>query len=256
MFDSGTPFLLLFALVAGVIVLIWIVSYKRDQKRRRELAAWASSNGWRYFPGQSGNVSLPFSPFGKGHSRYRQFQMETEWGNAVPGLAKTDVQLFEYHYAETTSDGKSSSTTHYYHACSLAVPGPDLGVMTIRKENLADKLVQMIGFEDIDFEDPIFSKHFVVKARDRKRAFEVIDQRMMDFLVAHPGWRIETNGPMLFVHRTGRISAGVCDQLSEFQKGFLASLPRPLVNEARIRQGLAPELDAGNAAESGEGALG
>jgi hypothetical protein len=233
------------ALVIVVAVLAWYF----EKKRREELAAWAREHGFTFDPGKRSSPGLAFSPFGQGHSRYSRYHMEKREEEAVPGLDHAGFDLFEYHYAVTTHSGKSSSTTHYHFTCALVDTGIDLGEMTIRREHLGDKLVQAIGFDDIDFEDAEFSKRFMVKARDRKRAYAFVDRRVMDFLLENPRWRIETIGADLFVFMSGKPTAARMDQIYGFASGLLRCLPRTLVNEERQRRGLPPTMDAGSAAE-------
>jgi hypothetical protein len=58
---------------------------------------------------------------------------------------------------------------------------PDL---IIRPEHFFDRFAGVFGFDDIDFESAEFSKSFFVKSRDRRFAYDVIDARMMEFLMA------------------------------------------------------------------------
>jgi hypothetical protein len=238
-------FVVLGIVVVGVIAYL---GYLHEKKKREAIARWADSSGWRFFPGKRGEPDLPFAPFGTGHSRYSKYHLTKAMADAVPGLEGADVDMFHYHYAVTTHSGKSSSTTHYTFVCGLVEPGLELGGVSIRSEGFFDKIGQAIGFDDIDFEDHEFSKKFVVKARDRKEAYDLIDQRMMRFLIPYRKWRIETAGDLLFIHRSGSPNAERFAELADFIEGFLAHLPRALVNAERQRRGLPPAIDAGSAA--------
>jgi hypothetical protein len=58
---------------------------------------------------------------------------------------------------------------------------PDL---LIRREGIFDKIAGVLGFDDIDFESSEFSRKFCVKSGDKRFAYDVIDPRMMEFLLA------------------------------------------------------------------------
>ncbi len=231
-----------------VVIAVAVLGWQLEKKRRAELARWAEAHGWLFFPEKAGEPDLPFSIFGRGHSRYTRYRMTKRLPGAVPGLDAAEAEMFEYHYAVTRHSGKSSSTSHYHFTCALVEPGLDLRHVHIRPEGFLDKIGQALGFDDIDFEDHEFSKRFVVKARDRKDAYDLIDARMMRFLLPHREWRIETAGPRLFIHRPGRPNPARFADLAAFLEGFLAELPRALVNEERQRRGLPPAVDAGSAA--------
>ena len=237
-------------IVIGIIVVIGIVilAWYFEKKRREAIAAWARENGWRFRPGKHSDPGHPFSIFDDGHSRWSRYHLSKRVDGAVPGLDRADLELFEYHYAITTHTGKSSSTSHYHFMCALVASGVDLGAITIRREHFFDKIAQAIGFDDIDFEDHEFSKKFMVKAKDRKRAYAVIDRRMMAFLLDNSGWGIETNRDLLFVFTKGKPNPEKLTRLAGFTTEFLKALPRTLVNEERERRGLPPAIDAGSAA--------
>jgi hypothetical protein len=238
--------LLVLAAIAGIA---WL-AYLAEKKRREALRAWAAGRGFSFDPEKRGDPSLPFSPFGKGHSRYSRHHAEKALPDGVPGLEGGQLGLFEYHYAITRNTGKSSSTQHFWFTCALMAPGLDLGRVQIRDETWGDKLVQAIGFDDIDFEDAEFSKKFVVTAEDRRQAYALLDHALMSWLCVRPGWQIETSGPMLLVFKRQRVSPAGYDAIVDFAVGFLRQIPRILVNAERARRGLPPSIDAGNAAPS------
>lgn len=240
-----------FVLIAAVVIAatvagIWYEK-SREKKREKKLAIWARSGGWGWSPERRDDPGLSFSIFDDGHTRYSHYHARRRSENSIPGLGPTEVELFEYHYAVTTSTGKGTITAHYHFVCALVESGLELGSVLIRPEGWGDKLVQALGFDDIDFEDVEFSKRFVVKASDRKQAYDLIDGPLMNYLVEHQSWHVETRGGLLFAHASARASPERYEALSCFALGLLEQLPRPLINAERARRGLPPELDAGNA---------
>lgn len=244
----GLVFLLAPLLIAGVIAAI-VYGVRMERKRREAMQAWAAARGWRIDTDKTSGYSLDFGLFREGHSRWARYRTRGEVDDAVPGLGSLAVELFEYHYAVTTSNGKSSTTHHYHFTCAHADLGLDLGQVVIRKEHWGDKLVQAIGFDDIDLEDPDFSKRFMVKAADRRDAYELLGRDLMDYLLANDGWRVETLGRSLLAYRKGSPKPEDYDALLGFVEGLSRSLPRVFVNSERERRGLSPVLDAGSAAD-------
>lgn len=242
-----TPFLI-FGAFAALIIVIGIFAYRAEKKRKSELLQWAESQDWEYSPGKRRPPRLPFSLMNRGNDRYSRFHAEKIFTDATAGLDAASVELFEHHYSQTSGSGKDRKTHHYHNVCASVSPGIDLGSIEIRPEGFGDKIAQAVGFDDIDFEDHEFSKKFVVKAKDRKQAYDLCDQRMMTFLLANRGWKIKTAGRQLLIHKAGRASAGVYTRIAVFAVRFLAELPRHVVNAERERRGLKPLIEAGNAA--------
>ncbi|MEN8150897.1 MAG: hypothetical protein ABFS86_13830 [Planctomycetota bacterium] len=231
------------------VIAIGIFAWHLEKKRREAIIAWAHENGFSFSPHKRRDPGLGFSPFGQGHSRWSRYHLTKRVEKAVPGLDHAEADLFEYHYATTSGSGKNRRTSHHHFTCALLEAGLDLGDMTIRREHWGDKLVQAIGFDDIDFEDHEFSKKFMVKGRDRQKVYSVVDRRMMSYLLESGKWVVQTGGDMLFVHVSGKPNVERLDAIFHFAKGFLLNLPRMVVNEERERRGLPPVLDAGSAAE-------
>jgi hypothetical protein len=50
--------------------------------------------------------------------------------------------------------------------------------LLIRREDIGDKLIGGLGFDDIDFESEEFSRDFWVKSDNRRHAYGVIHPRM------------------------------------------------------------------------------
>jgi hypothetical protein len=241
-------------LVIGAVVLAAFLGwwfYEQERKRLAAIAAWCRKGDWDYDERERKSPTHPYELFSRGHSRYQRCTATGSFEGATPGLAQAELTLFEYHYAVA----RGKHTEHHYYTCLVADPGADLGHVSLRREGLGDKLIQAAGFDDIDFEDPDFSKRFVVQARDRRDAYELFDGAMMRYLCARPNYGLETRGRELFVYWEGQASPQSFQALARFALGFLAQLPRPLVNAERARQGLEPELEAGNASTSSRQAL-
>ena len=69
--------------------------------------------------------------------------------------------------------------------------------LLIRPEGAADKAVAAtspFGTADINFESHEFSSVFHVESSSRKFAYDVITPRIMEYLLANPGWSIELAG--------------------------------------------------------------
>jgi hypothetical protein len=181
-----TPFLmiLLFIAFAAIAILAAVAAHKAAQKRREELRALAAELGFTFDPGNDTGHDERYSQFEvfrRGHSRaaYNTFRGSVEIdGRQFP------TQMGDFTYKITTSNGKSTSTTTYNLSYLIVhLPFQNVPGLAIRREGLFDKLAGVLGFDDIDFESIEFSRRFHVSSRDKRFAYDVIDPRMMEFLM-------------------------------------------------------------------------
>ncbi len=192
--DIGLIVILVILGAAGAI-FAGIAAAKAERERSEGLRALAAETGLSFNAerdrGFDGRFSQ-FSEFTQGHSRYAF--------NRLIGTLQIQSRPFEvctgdFHYKVTRSNGKSTTTRTYQISFLLLRPlgltPPDL---LIRSENFLDKIVQAVGFDDIDFESAEFSRKFMVKSSDRRFAYDVIHPRMMEFLLASPRRPIHLRG--------------------------------------------------------------
>ena len=252
--EGALPFLIFGAGLVLVVLGAWY-AHRQEQKRIEAFQRWSGREGLAYRPEKRSDPAYAYELFERGHSRYLRHLAWKEFEAPTPGLSAVKLALFEYHYAVTRRTGKSSSTSHYYYTCVLLDPGLDLGQVELAREGLGDKLLQAIGFDDIDLEDPEFSRRYAVKARRREDAYALLDQAMMRFLTAFKAPSLSTRGRELLLFAETSASPEAYESMTRFVLRFLAQLPRTLVNAERAERGLPPLVEAGNAAPESRAAL-
>ncbi|MFO1533845.1 MAG: hypothetical protein ABR562_09190 [Thermoplasmatota archaeon] len=216
------------ALAVGIVFAVR-AAIARAARIRAEYLAIAARQGWEFIatdaydrPGRYSG----FTPFGKGDKRRAE--------NVLSGPYQgTTVDLFTYRYEVTTSNGKTTQTTVYRNrivAMQMPVAAPNL---TLSKETLGKKIFDALGGEDIDFEWDEFSRRFWVKCDDRKFAYDAIDARMMEWLMAQAdaGVDWQWRGRTLMVTKVGRFSPEECLPALAFAQGFRERLPRVLLEK-------------------------
>jgi len=107
--------------------------------------------------------------------------------------------------------------------------------LSIRPEHFLDHVVEALGFEDINFEWDEFNRAFHVTAADKQYAYDVINQKMIEFLMEHKGLCLEVFGANVIVY-TGRVFT--CDDFLaalNFAGGFLGLLPDYLEEKLRAQ---------------------
>jgi hypothetical protein len=233
--DEAFPILVfvLFAMVAGVAVYF---GHKAAQQRREELWTLANDLGFAFEPSK-GPPEPPhalFDEFKRGHSR------------AVVNTMRGDLELFsrpcpcilgDFEYKVTSGSGKNRRTTTSRFSYVLvrlpwAIPG-----LTLRRENVLDKIAGAIGFDDIDFESEDFSRRFHVKCPDKKFAYDVVHPRMMEFLLGSDAPALEFAGAWcLLSDGARRWDPAGFRATTEFARGFFSHWPEHLVAELETRR--------------------
>lgn len=186
--------LLIVLFVAGAVAAI-VFGAKQARKRRDALAALAGRLGWRFNPAHDRGHDdryRQFSIFRQGHSRSAYNTLE---GEITIADRVYRGRMGDFTYKVTRSNGKTTSTTTYrFSYLILHPPFAVLPELRIRPEGVLDKLAGALGFDDIDFESSEFSRRFHVKCSDKRFAYDVINPRMMEFLLASSGFVVEVDG--------------------------------------------------------------
>ncbi len=205
-----------------VAIALFIFGAMAAARRRKELAAWAAGRGLRFDSRKDRGMDerFPFKCLQCGHSRFAHNISEGE----IDGL---HVTAFDYQY--TTGSGKNQQT-HTLSAVIVRSRFP-LKPLFIRREGLFDKITEFFGMDDIDFESAEFSRKFFVKSPDKKWAYDVIHQRMMEFLLESPEFTIEFSGMNMIVWRTGRLKPAGFDDAVNLAVGILQRIPEYVVKE-------------------------
>lgn len=178
--------------LAALIAVGAYVSMLRARERRDGLARLAERFGWEFDPSSDYSHDDRFpdlSAFQQGHSR-RAFN--TLRGALGVEAAAWPVQMGDFEYKVTQSNGKTTTTTTYSFSYAIVQTPYRLAPnLTVRREGLFDKLAAVLGFDDIDFESEEFSRRFQVKSSDKRFAYDMLHPRMMDYLLSQPPPSIE-----------------------------------------------------------------
>lgn len=216
----------IFAAVAVLLAAWALYSWRRDQQRQERVRAWAFARGWRTWPGGEGgplHEHPGLSLLDRGHSR--------RCGCVVQGtLDGQPLVLFDYRYV--TGHGKNR-TTHWYGVAILDLPYP-VRPLRVRPEHAFDKLGEFFGADDIDFESAEFSRRFHVAAPDRKWAYDIIQARMMEFLLAAPGgFAWEMGSHEIAAYQVGHAQPQDYEQALALLQGVRDHIPEFIIRQQR-----------------------
>jgi hypothetical protein len=219
--DPPVGIFLVIMVMAGFIgYAIWDAA-----QRRKSLSTWAASSGLDFSAAKDHGLDDRYPGFSclrRGHSRYAHNIMRGE-------LVGLKVTAFDYHYV--TGHGKHRRT----HRMSALIAQSDVPLqhLFIRRENAFDKVTEFFGADDIDFESAEFSKKFYVKAKDKRWAYAVIHQGMMEYLLQAPSFGIEFDLTEIIVWRSRRLRPEDFAAAAQLIRGIRERLPDYLVQEMR-----------------------
>lgn len=182
----------------GVVVLIvaLLVSYVLKLRRREGMARFATKHGFDYTThAPPGLLAYGFPLFFKGDGRGAENGVVGHW-KGMPFKAAD----FWYYTESTDSKGNRSKNYSRFSVAVIELEAwlPDIA---IHRENVFTLLGDRLGLKDIDFESEEFNRAFQVKAKDRKFAFELVDPRMMQWLLSCDrrfGFEIHGKGVLIY----------------------------------------------------------
>jgi hypothetical protein len=215
---------------AVLVVLAILASFAAARRRREAFAALAAERGWRYVEGRDRSFEKRYPEFEclrRGHSRRAERLLLGQSGER--GLIG-----FDYHYAITTSTGKSSTTTHYHFSGLILESGLRLGSLSLRCEHFGDRISAFFGMGDIDFELAEFNRAFHVRSPDRRFATDFLQPSTMELLLASPRFRIECGPRRILVWREKRFEPADFVAALALAEGILERLPPSFVLERRL----------------------
>jgi hypothetical protein len=211
-FDGGymaeiVPFLII-GLIAAIVIVVGWFQWKLERERTDAIGRVAARLGWSFDgAGKDRNFDErygQFSRFQQGHSRFAHNQST----GSLDGLGRSlNAEAGDYHYQITSGSGKNRSTTTYRFSYLLVtLPyGTRTPAVALRTENLWDKFVGGIGFEDIDFESAEFSRRYHVSGTDRRFAYDLLHPRMIDWMLKDTPPCFEISGGVLLVVSNGGV---------------------------------------------------
>ena len=182
--------ILIVAVVFAVVILVGVVGFLQERKRRQAFEALASRLGLSYRK-RDPAIAQRYDFLDKLRQGHKRYAFNILDGN----YQDYPVCVFDYHYETYSTDSKGRRQTHH-HYFSFFVLDQDRTFPELRiyPEGLLSKLGQMMGFDDIDFESVEFSKAFVVRSKDKKFAYDVCHTGMMTYLLDHRDLSIEIEG--------------------------------------------------------------
>jgi len=195
----------------ALLLLAWSHA---NRKRQGEALALAYSLGLQYSHNDLLGIPKRFAKFGVFSRSTESEAWDVLWGRYGGRMATT----FNCQHHEQRG---TAGSTGEFSAAVLTCDRPFTGLL-IRPETVADRVP---GAGGITFESAEFNRNFFVQSPDRKFAYDVIAPKMMEYLLANPGWSFELAGYDAMIW-TGKLwPAEKFEESLKVLMGFLNRIP-------------------------------
>ncbi len=183
---------LLFVVGLGLVVLVAVLAYLADKKRREMLQNLAAARGWTYTQRDDAWAHhFEGAPFGRGHNRQaRNILRGVHDGREFVGFD------FVYHTTETSTDADGHTTSrevsHWYSVLALRT-ADGLPRLEVSPEGFFGRAIGKLTNRDIELESEEFNRAFTVVSSDRRFAYDILHPRLMEqlLLTRDVGWKID-----------------------------------------------------------------
>jgi len=171
---------------------------KRAQERIDAMGRFAERTGLSFSQAHDTFHDDHYAHFEVFRNGFDRYAYNTISGPIDLGGAIVECKAGDFHYKTretyTTTNSKGHTTTHtrivkhHFSYFILELPYDTMPDLLIRREGIFDKIASAFGKNDIDFESSEFSRKYFVKCDNRKFAYDIINQRMIEFLLeSKPG---------------------------------------------------------------------
>jgi len=186
--------------VIPVIILIIFLRRRANAKKRTEtLSGLASELSLEFHPDGNEELQLQLAGFpllNKG----RKGQLT----NICAG-GTDELRLWIFDYRFITGHGEDRRV-HRQTVVAMKSDLLKLPEFRMRPERMFDRVGQMLGLQDIDFEDHLqFSQQFVLQSDMAEVTREFFDTGLLDFFAERPGCSFETRSGSFIVYRPREI---------------------------------------------------
>jgi hypothetical protein len=174
---------LVVAVVACLAIASVVIPWLLRQRRAEDIATIAARNGLEYGPSDPfGCTRVAFPLFRKGAGREAE---NVVWRDGPDGLAR---RAFDFsYYTETRNNLGQVQRHHTRFSCVMAQVDGAWPEVSINREGLWEKALDLVGLGDIELESDEFNRRFALRSDDRRFAVTFVDAQMIDFVLSTEG---------------------------------------------------------------------
>jgi hypothetical protein len=169
----------LLAVAACAVIAALLIPWLLQQRGAEDLASVAARHGLEHSHlDPFGSTRVAFPLFRKGDGRRAE---NVVWRERPDGLA---LRAFDFSYYDETRDNLGQVQRHHTHfSCAMAQVDGAWPEVSITRERLLEKALDLMGLGDIEVESEEFNRQFALRSPDRRFAVTLVDAQMIDFLL-------------------------------------------------------------------------
>ena len=218
-------------LVVGGMVFAW----RLERRRAAELEAFATELGLSFDSARDSTADKRFARF----AMFKRGRSRRAWnimrGEVVLAGHDVNVEMGDFRY--TVGSGKDQKTYRFSYLVAVNPIGTCPETI-VRREGIFDRVKGMLGFDDIDFESDDFSRRFHVSSDDKRFAYDLISQEMIEFMLQQPPSAMELDGELVCISDgSSRWKVGEFRSSLSWLESMLERWPRHLADSMASIQG-------------------
>lgn len=174
---------------------------QRLSRRQQQLKSFAHSNHWQYEPELNWNTAHLDS-----YHFFDTRPVEYEKNMIKGAFPSTGV---DWQISDITFDEGALLATEVYHTTLMIIRLPyTIPKFTLEKEYFTDRVLELAGISDIDFDDHSkFSKSFLLQGEDKKELQEFFVDELKEFFLSKEIYHLECNGNSLMLFKYFRLGS-------------------------------------------------
>ncbi|MDX1903223.1 MAG: SulP family inorganic anion transporter [Thermonemataceae bacterium] len=190
--------------------------------RQKELSTFAEKEGFTFKPQRISDSFryLIFVYFQGKKIHYRENRL----------VKKINDTIFEFSDMYISEMSNLSGKSYKMTALTVTDVLPHLPFFRLEKEGLLDKFSQLVGYEDIDFNEyPIFSEHYLLKSPEVEATKKLFTPTLISFLEKYKDnpFTIRSRGSRLLLVKDERtLTAAEMEEALEIMYGFVEILKK------------------------------
>jgi hypothetical protein len=183
--EKFVPIIIIISVVIALAIVAAVVSAYFERKRTEAFKSIADELSFEFFPtGRTGQIQelTGFHLFGIGHTKEIKNHLRGEAGGI-------ELNIFDYRYV--TGHGKQRQT-HSQSVLVARAAGMNLPLFSMRPESFWNKIGNLFGLKDIDFEShPKFSRLYLLKGPHEAAIRDLFQPHVLEYFEDHTGLNIE-----------------------------------------------------------------
>lgn len=220
-----------------IAIIVGLFTKAQHEKRRREMAEFAATDGFDYYP--DGIAQQP-SGFFESLLNQPKCPIIDQLDHLQPfgfGFDKTvqnllvrqdqDISIYAMDYTCKTREGSGKNQSVRTHRFTVVCMRQGLvwPHIQLSPEGFGHKVSKLFGMRDLSLESEEFNKKYFVSAEDERSAYDILHPQCIDFLLRIPARDWQMSNMFVVVHDSGNMTPQEIRRIIQDMKDFVSLVP-------------------------------